>query len=46
MQLLETMTVRHGNMVVGTTQTGKTTISAILGKALTHLFNEGLGETD
>jgi dynein heavy chain len=36
-QLLETMTVRHGNMLVGTTGTGKTTVSDILGKALTTL---------
>lgn len=33
-QLLETMTVRHGNMLVGSTGTGKTTVSAILSKAL------------
>jgi dynein heavy chain len=34
-QLLETMIVRHGVMLVGTTGTGKTTCSKILGKALT-----------
>lgn len=31
------MTVRHGNMLVGTTGTGKTTVSEILSKALTSL---------
>lgn len=36
-QLLETMTVRHGNMLVGTTGTGKTTVAFILGKALSSL---------
>jgi dynein heavy chain len=36
-QLYEMITVRHGNMLVGTTGTGKTTVSDILGKALTTL---------
>jgi len=34
-QLLETMIVRHGVMLVGLTGTGKTTCSKILAKALT-----------
>jgi len=34
-QLLETMIIRHGNMIVGSTGTGKTTCSRIMGKALT-----------
>ena len=34
-QLLETMMVRHGVMLVGVTGTGKTTCSKVLGKALT-----------
>lgn len=42
-QLLETMTVRHGNMVVGTTATGKTTISHVLAAALTKLHKDGFG---
>lgn len=33
-QLLETMTVRHGNMLVGSTGTGKTTCAHILAAAL------------
>jgi len=37
-QLLQTMTVRHGNMVVGTTGTGKTTLSNTLAAALTALY--------
>jgi len=37
-QLLQTMTVRHGNMVVGTTGTGKTTLSSTLAAALTALY--------
>ena len=40
-QLLETMLVRHGIMLVGTTGTGKTTCSKILGKALKDLHDDG-----
>lgn len=40
-QLLETMTVRHGNMLVGTTGTGKTTVAQILGSALQGLHDAG-----
>jgi len=40
-QLIETMYVRHGNMVVGSTGTGKTTVSKILGAALTTLHKDG-----
>ena len=40
-QLLETMIVRHGIMLVGLTGTGKTTCSKILAKALTQLHSEG-----
>ena len=40
-QLLETMTVRHGNMLVGSTGTGKTTCSRYLGKALQQLYEDG-----
>ena len=36
-QLLETMMVRHGIMLVGVTGTGKTTCGIILSKALTEL---------
>lgn len=36
-QLLETMMVRHGIMLVGETGTGKTTCGIILSKALTYL---------
>lgn len=36
-QLLETMMVRHGVMLVGVTSCGKTTCSTVLGKALTSL---------
>lgn len=35
------MTVRHGNMIVGSTGTGKTTCSRILGKALKTLYDDG-----
>ena len=40
-QLLETMMVRHGIMLVGVTGTGKTTCSEILSKALTQLNKDG-----
>jgi len=40
-QLLETMMVRHGIMLVGVTGTGKTTCSFILSKALTELHAAG-----
>jgi dynein heavy chain len=40
-QLLETMTVRHGNMLVGTTGTGKTTVAKILANALQALWKAG-----
>jgi len=40
-QLLETMMVRHGIMLVGVTGCGKTTCGFILSKALTTLFNDG-----
>lgn len=40
-QLLETMQVRHGIMLVGVTGTGKTTCSSILKRALTQLNAEG-----
>lgn len=40
-QLLETMTVRHGNMLVGSTGTGKSTVSIILAAALTALNKSG-----
>ena len=36
-QLLETMLVRHGIMLVGATGTGKTTCATVLAKALGHL---------
>jgi dynein heavy chain len=40
-QLLETMMVRHGIMLVGETGTGKTTVTTTLGKALTEIFEAG-----
>lgn len=40
-QLLETMMVRHGIMLVGVTGTGKTTCSYILSKALSQLNTDG-----
>ena len=40
-QLFETMQVRHGNMVVGSTGTGTSTIIKTLGAALTQLKNDG-----
>ena len=43
-QLLETMLVRHGNMIVGEAATGKTTILEVLADALTDLHNEGSRE--
>jgi dynein heavy chain len=36
------MQVRHGVMLVGVTSCGKTTVSTILGKALTALHKEGM----
>lgn len=44
-QLLETMMVRHGVMLVGATGTGKTTCSTVLAKALGALHAAG-GTTD
>jgi len=41
-QLYETLTVRHGAMLVGVTATGKTTVSKTLGDALTSIHKEGL----
>lgn len=43
-QLLETMMVRHGIMLVGTTGCGKTTCGFILSKALSQLHTDGLAE--
>ena len=40
-QLLDSMTVRHGNMLVGTTGTGKTTVALVLAAALTALHKSG-----
>jgi dynein heavy chain len=39
-QLLETMLVRHGNMLVGMAATGKTTVYHILAAALTQLHDD------
>jgi dynein heavy chain len=36
-QLLDSMTVRHGNMLVGTTGTGKSTVAIVLSNALSSL---------
>jgi dynein heavy chain, axonemal len=41
LQLLETMMVRHGIMVVGETGTGKTVLTHMLGHALTALHKDG-----
>jgi len=43
-QLLDSMTVRHGNMLVGTTGTGKTTVGQVLSKALTALHHSNDGD--
>jgi dynein heavy chain len=43
-QLLETMLVRHGNMIVGEASTGKTTILEVLADALIDLNLEGSRE--
>lgn len=43
-QLLETMLVRHGNMIVGEAATGKTTICEVMADALTQLHSEGSRE--
>lgn len=43
-QLLETMLVRHGNMIVGEASTGKTTILEVLADALTDLHASGSTE--
>lgn len=40
-QLLETMMVRHGVMLVGMTGTGKSTCAKILAKALSQLNHDG-----
>ena len=43
-QLLETMIVRHGIMLVGVTGTGKTTCGVVLSKALTELHGKETGD--
>ena len=45
-QLLETMMVRHGVMLVGVTSCGKTTCSTVLGKALTSLHAAAIERGD
>lgn len=43
-QLLETMIVRHGVMLVGMTGTGKSTCAKTLARALTQLHKEGIDD--
>lgn len=40
-ELIETIRVRHGLMVVGSAQTGKTVLIKTLARALGQLFDEG-----